>query len=272
MKQLYPGFGYHKIAATLKASVLAAVFFLVSYTSSSQTLFVNLPISRPNIFLLDGTVRPGSDASVPAALINAIKLPASKPKDPVNNSLPLSLEGFTAKLDNRKVVLDWETTMELNTSHFTIQRSTDGINFEDDAIVIAEGTSNVLKTYSYSENVYPVSNSLIYYRLKLVDISAGYRYSEVVYVKWDKEGSQAGIQVYPNPAVSQIRVTVPSDWQDKTIAISIYNTGGILVKQLVSGKGTQTAAVEVADLPAGLYIVHSTTGNQGVVGKFIKMN
>jgi hypothetical protein len=271
MEMLYPAIGHVVNTAFRRIITLVAAFIFLSQTTFSQTIFSEIAISDANIFLLDGTVKPGSNAVDPATVLNNPRLQSAKPKDPVNNSLPLSLENFTATLNNKKIVLDWETTMELNTSHFTVQRSTDGIHFEDDAIVIAEGTSAVLRTYSYGETIPMANNGILYYRLKMVDVNAGYRYSEVAVVRLANDQFQTGILVFPNPAVNQVRVTVPADWQNKTVSYSIYNTSGSLVRQQV-GVGEQTATIQVADLPAGLYVIRSSNGNQGVAGKFIKTN
>ncbi len=47
----------------------------------------------------------------------------------VSSTLPVLLTSFTATLQNRKVVLNWATSMEQNNKYFTIEKSTDGINF-----------------------------------------------------------------------------------------------------------------------------------------------
>ena len=69
--------------------------------------------------------------------------------NPVKSSLPVSLYSFTAQLDDNKVNLNWITALEINTSHFVIQRSTDGKSFDDDATVLSGGNSSVKKQYNY---------------------------------------------------------------------------------------------------------------------------
>ena len=45
--------------------------------------------------------------------------------------LPIELLHFDAKLVDNKVICNWATATEINTDYFIIQRTTDGINYEN---------------------------------------------------------------------------------------------------------------------------------------------
>jgi len=83
-----------------------------------------------------------------------------------NNSLPVTIEGFNAKiLTEKSVLLSWKTANELNTSHLIIQHSTDGNSFTDIGTVKAIGSG--ANNYSFTDT-HP-ANGINYYRLVSVD-------------------------------------------------------------------------------------------------------
>ncbi len=191
---------------------------------------------------------------------------------PVSTPLPLTLVAFNAQLTNEKEVnLSWTTTMEQNTSHFTLQRSMDGNEFDDDAVIFTDGNSDIRKDYHYTDHLTQTGASLVYYRLKLVDLDSRFEYSDVVVVRVQQNESSQ-LMIYPNPATTELRITIPAAWQSKTIAYSLYNSSGKLIKQEVSANAGQTQIFHVEDLPAGLYIIQTANGRQTATQKFIKIN
>ena len=70
----------------------------------------------------------------------------------VTGLLPLELAYFNVVRINSGIMLNWQTNMEANNSHFIIQKSTDGINFTDIASIASKapnGNSDVQLNYSY---------------------------------------------------------------------------------------------------------------------------
>ena len=59
--------------------------------------------------------------------------------------VPVTLIAFDAKRNKQGVLLQWQTVTEMNSSHFNVQKSKDGINFEILAGVRASGNSDQLK-------------------------------------------------------------------------------------------------------------------------------
>ncbi|HET6995336.1 MAG TPA: hypothetical protein VFI06_10165, partial [Chitinophagaceae bacterium] len=86
-------------------------------------------------------------------------------------SLPVKLVSFTATLNNNnKVDLKWVTSSEINVSHFEVEKSTDGINFNQAATVFAYGNTTENKTYTIINDISDVKTGIVYYRLRSVDI------------------------------------------------------------------------------------------------------
>ena len=191
------------------------------------------------------------------------------------NTLPVMFASFTAQLNSNsnKTLLNWATTSELNASHFIVQRSTDGSEFDDVAIVFAqEGNSISLRQYSYSDDISSFSNPLIYYRLKIIDADGNFQYSDIELIRLSKQVGQSNISVYPNPAQSQLRITIPDSWQGKNISYHIYDVHGSLMKQKQSNNAGQTELLNIADLQVGIYIVKAVNGNQTSVQRIVKLN
>ncbi len=191
------------------------------------------------------------------------------------HTLPVLFESFTAQsnISNNKVLLNWATSSELNASQFVVQRSTDGIHYDDLAIVFTqEGNSNSTRLYSYSDDITAVKSPLIYYRLKVNNMDGVFQYSAIELIRLSGQGEQSGILVYPNPAQSQLRITIPDSWQGKQVSYDVYDVHGSLIKQKLSSNAGQTELLNIAELPIGIYIVKAVNGNQTSVKRIVKLS
>lgn len=190
-------------------------------------------------------------------------------------TLPVMLESFTAQVNgsNNKTLLNWATNSELNASQFIIQRSTNGSDYEDVAIVFSqEGSSTSVRKYSYSDDISMVNGPIVYYRLKIVDGNGNFLYSDIELIRLSNQSSQSNMLVYPNPAQSELRITIPNSWQGKTVLYHIYDVHGSLIKQKLSNNAGQTELLNIAELPVGIYIVSASNGDLILVQRIVKLN
>jgi hypothetical protein len=190
-------------------------------------------------------------------------------------TLPVVFQSFTAQLNitSNKALLNWSTSSELNANHFVLQRSTDGENYDDMAIIFArEGNSNSLRQYNYSDPIASVNSSLVYYRLKVVDMNGNFEYADFELIKLPKQSKQSNILAYPNPSQSELRITIPDSWQGKSVSYHVYNVHGSLLKQKICDNAGQMELLNIADLPVGIYIVKAVNGNQTSVQRIVKLN
>ncbi len=149
---LYPYYKFRSSLGTLKYGALSFLLFFIGFSSFSQ----------------DG-------------ISDAIRFTSFQRNTSSDCNLPpVSLVSFKARLKNNLVRLDWTAPVKTNTSHFIVQRSLDGMEFNDDAIVFTEGTSSVPKNYSFSDNINTINCRQIFYRLKIVGRDEQYRYSDIV--------------------------------------------------------------------------------------------
>jgi ELWxxDGT repeat protein len=121
------------------------------------------------------------------------------------SNLPVTLLNFTASLQSNSVQLNWSTSSEINSGHFKIQRSGDGIHFTDLGQIAASGNSSIEKKYRYDDaNAYQARSEILFYRLKIVDMDGKYKYSNILSVKL--KGGINELKVYPNPVHNQLSI------------------------------------------------------------------
>ncbi len=168
-----------------------------------------------------------------------------------NFVLPVSFQSFKAALQDKGVALQWATAQEINTDHFTIQRSFNGRDFQDVASVKATGGSSG-SAYTYVDNNFTNGSvpAAVYYRIKEMDKSGGQTISSIVVV----HGNGLTVSVYPNPAVNHIRLFS----KDATVAdaVALYDAKGRLLQQWNHYSLSQP--LNIAGLSQGTYFVKVT--------------
>jgi len=177
-------------------------------------------------------------------------------KNFVNNrgttgTLPIVLKSFNGEVKFEEVALNWVTAKEENFSHFEVERSTDQKTFEAIGFVQGLGESLSDVSYDFTDNNPPYGN--INYRLKSVDIDGSFEYSPVIQVIISFEGK---VKLSPNPAnsISNIRINLPSSFNDKVDLVSIYDLNGTLISQLMNVDASSDLQFD-EPVKAGMYII-----------------
>ncbi|MEO8588957.1 MAG: hypothetical protein ABI432_06300 [Flavobacteriales bacterium] len=96
--------------------------------------------------------------------------------------LPIELLSFTAKAGSSNVLTEWTTGSEQNSGHFTVERSTDRMEFKPVGRVDAAGNSQQARDYRFTDTA-PV-NGTSYYRLRETDLDGTETLSDVVAVNY----------------------------------------------------------------------------------------
>jgi hypothetical protein len=165
--------------------------------------------------------------------------------------LPVKITSFTAALVNGNVVLNWAGN-EDNFSHYILQRSTDGKSYSDVVVEFANASSH---KYAYMDDGTSSTTGMLLYRLKIVDKSGEFIYSDIRTIRFAKEAETVSISAYPNPAIDQVRISLPSAWQGKAVTIKVYSSNGIPVQNVQISSASQTEAMQMNKLSKGLYII-----------------
>ena len=196
--------------------------------------------------LLSGVIPAGQ-------LITAIAIGSTN-----NVILPVTFSAFTVKAEGCKALLEWQTGMEQNNSHFVIEHSINGNEFTAIGRVGAVGNSNSLNTYRFKDEV-PVSG-INYYRITQVDFDGKHSSTDIKAIRIQCNGNAVAIKAYPNPATSQVNIQsgkavaqvnvvasngqtvmkyVPSQNQGGTFSLNIQRVQkGIYLLQVVNKDGT----------------------------------
>ncbi|MDB5277912.1 MAG: hypothetical protein JWR61_2867 [Ferruginibacter sp.] len=185
--------------------------------------------------------------------------------------LPVTLTFFTAELSpNKQVKLTWNTSMELNSQSFTVERSTNGASFKAVATKPAAGNSSTPLTYFTTDDVSAVTAPFAYYRLLQTDINGRLAASKVVAVRLSK--TSGAFNVSPNPFRNTAHISI--DWdKNETTVVKVFSVTGttVVVKSIAMKKGTNYFVLdELAALPSGNYIVEFTTASGKLNRQIIK--
>ena len=115
-------------------------------------------------------------------------------------ALPVSyLSPFNARLIEEVVLLRWYTAEENNASHYVIERSKDGFDWEVLASVEAANEAHAYRIIDYN----PL-NPISYYRLKQVDFDASFSYTEIISVAIPALVKET--KIFPNPTAESIKI------------------------------------------------------------------
>ena len=164
--------------------------------------------------------------------------------------LPINLLNFSGKIDNTDALLNWQTTNEINSSQFIIERSTDGLHFVNAGSIAASGNTSQNFNYSFTDKNIPTGT--LYYRLKQADRDGKFAYSTIITLR--KKENAFNFNVLPNPASDLIAVQYKGLLEENT-DVKLYNAEGKLMLQTKINKGQTIAYFNIETLYAGTYIV-----------------
>ena len=168
---------------------------------------------------------------------------------------PVKFTNYNLKLANEKQIINsWTTVTEVNTSHFNIQRSINGKNFESTGKLDAKGFG---ASYSF---IYYLSNNLnstIYYRLEVVDFNGTKTYSDIKSIRINNTQT---ISVFPNPAKNNFSITHKTALKNATINI-VNEEGKICLTKNIE-QGANTTFINTSTLLTGNYFVVFNNGNE----------
>ena len=166
-----------------------------------------------------------------------------------NPALAVIWISFTTQKKDKNVILNWSTATEQNALDYTIQHSTDGINWKNIGTVAAVGTSSTVSSYSFTHTTPAAGNN--YYRLIQKDINGQSNFSKTEGVIFTTDQQQ--LVVYPK-VVTDGQLNIQTQ---QSVMMKLYNSNGDLVlsKKLIAGK----QSIEVSTYSKGVYILKTAT-------------
>lgn len=224
---------------------------LISFTGGTTTSYFKEIGETPGFFQGNSIAGPG----VAAGHGNTLTGPATLTS---TGTLPIILADFSASVANGAVDLAWTTELEINSSHFVVQSSTNaGASWNNVATLTAHDNSSVALNYSYADSKPATGTSE--YRLQMVDLDGKYAYSPVKVVRI---GLISSVSIYPNPARDYVNVVLSGDASVSANIRLINQSGQLLMEKNVSNAGGTTVALSVSGYPQGNYLI-IVTGSDG---------
>lgn len=169
-----------------------------------------------------------------------------------NIFLPVELHSFaaTAVADNATHIT-WETGSENNNNYFSLQRSFNGVTFEEIATIAGAGTSSTANQYDYFD--YTIGNSsIVYYQLVQVDYSGHKTSSNVISVQNETAAQEFAItKLHNNNGSVSMELQFPTDQQN---TVKIYSLSNKL-EHTQSFANTFGETMNVSNLTKGVYVV-----------------
>jgi Secretion system C-terminal sorting domain len=177
-------------------------------------------------------------------------------------ALPVVLSRFYIVCSGNKTILNWQTAQEVNSNHFEIEYSLDGLSYTNAGTVTAKGNSNTSTDYKFAAP----DNRGKYYRLKMVDKDGHFAYSDIAAI--DCGTTPILFNLYPNPCTDKIIIQLPVTYHNSTVTISAIS--GKTIYQQTIKPGNSRFTINVGALANGLYLLEWQSGSFNYSMKFIK--
>jgi hypothetical protein len=183
-------------------------------------------------------------------------------------ALPIELLEFSAEPTEKVVNLKWVTSSETNNSHFTIERSTDGVTFDKVLETPGAGNSNTVRTYKAVDESPAMGVS--YYRLKQTDFNGDFTYSEWVVVNFTGTEEISLESVFADRATGNVFIRCNNP-ENQNVNVQIFDSGGRIIhsSNQFSGSANWNGSINVGTLSKGTYVVRVSIGGKMLHGRFI---
>jgi|GEM_PF-322117 len=178
-----------------------------------------------------------------------------------NVVVPVELTSFTAQQTSGKVKLTWSTATETNNKGYEIEKADRNNSFVKIGFVEGSGNSSVSKTYTFDDP--EQLSGAVFYRLKQIDYSGAYTYSNSVEVNNIKPTTFSVEQNFPNPfnPSTVIKYQIPSA---SKVTLKVFDALGKEVTTLVNGykeAGMYQAVFDATRYASGIYIYRLQAGS-----------
>ena len=162
----------------------------------------------------------------------------------------------------------WQTSNEINISHFNIQRSTNGKDFETIGKVKANNKS--YNEYGFTDDLktkdqYPKT---LYYRIESIDKDGKISYSETKQIRLNQLTNKP-INIYPNPTKGLVHISIPRE-EKGVWNIKVQDVTGRILQTKTTSAFTKTMDLVVSN-QTGLYYItlENKTTNKKIVEKVV---
>lgn len=181
--------------------------------------------------------------------------------------LPVTLVNFTADQVESYNRIRWTTGSELNNDYFELQRNLNG-TWELLEVINGAGTTNQTQHYECKDEDVD-NNSIVYYRLKQVDINGEFVYSQIISIS-HAIVLDDDFTFYQSGATLNISANFGEQDINKLVIVS---SEGKLIKEidLNNFKAENEVKIDLETVPDGWYVL-SVISNDNVLNKKILLS
>jgi hypothetical protein len=180
--------------------------------------------------------------------------------------LPIELLNFEGECAGNSIKLHWTTASELNNDYFTIERSTDGINFSEIGHVDGAGNSDQRLNYSFTDHTF-VSNEN-YYRLKQTDFNGQFSYSKIIVI--GNQDCGGNIFALDNAWINSNELTIDYSSGKGLVSIDVYSSDGKIVSHVSDLAENFVYKMDCSSWSSGLYFIRVCDGYSSVSRSLVK--
>ena len=174
--------------------------------------------------------------------------------------VPLPVEYVSFEVENIQAgnLLRWETAEELNNKGFYVERSGEGVSWNELDFIQGENNHSGLTQYNFLDKNPLVGEN--YYRLRQVDIDGSITYSDIVNTFF---ASGVEISVFPNPVKNLLEL---SGIEGENVQLLVLDRFGRQVMEI----NTNESKLDVSKLASGIYFLKVRTPVRTVSKRFVK--
>lgn len=164
---------------------------------------------------------------------------------------------------NNTATVYWEVTDENNVDYYSIERSSDGVNFESIGKVLPKNDPDKRLNYSFVDSN-PI-NGTSYYRLKEIDIDE----KQYTYKRLALNNKNQTITLYPNPITDDLNINFEKELMPGTV-VAVYNVLGNVVYYTETTEKSSELKIDMDDCSKGIYFLSIKSGENIIQQKFFK--
>ncbi len=180
--------------------------------------------------------------------------------------LPINFAGFTVTKKNNTAFIQWSTAFEQNNKGFSIERSSDAVNWKQINFINGSNAGTAARSYSATDAA-PVTG-INYYRIKQVDFDGKAVYTATASLSFDKDNGTK-LSLFPNPAKDKFTIALGAIESSATFTIVSANGKVVKTGTFNKSQANSVQTISAGNLPRGLYMVQLSDGKTKQSAKLI---
>jgi len=182
---------------------------------------------------------------------------------------PDLLSFFATKENNHTIQLVWNVVNEQRGRIYEVQESNDGNNFQPAGSVAAAVSADNSGNYFYQYQTTSSEKNILWFRLKITDLSGTVRYSQVKSVNLE-DHVPGQFYLYPNPSDQFVNILFP-DFKNWEVQVLASNGSVVQISDFINANMAHVNFNR--SLSSGVYfarIIEQQTGKSHIVSFVVK--